>query len=323
MSTWKSMNHGLDRSWTLLGSLVLTLGMKAQTILIYANDFESPNQTPAYICSPDIDGHQVNTLWGGTGTGTCGTVSWDQTFTVETILVNGPDNIYTDPLGQAGNYCLGMLATLNYDLIALPLDAGNLSEVNLTLDLSAVDVYGCGGPWGTATPTLVVTAYDTPGGNFTWTSIGAELDVQTLIGAPASTPPYIYTFAWATLSTALDVSSSTDGHFTIVFNLENSPYGAIDNIVVTAIDPHLDGVIESAGGRERVIVSPVPADDQLCVANASPTTRWAVLDLSGVQVQAGTSLNNGRLDISALSSGLYVLDLVSSSGRSRTRFVKR
>ena len=83
--------------------------LAAQTVLIYQNNFENSLQTPIDNCGPDLDTTQVNTLWAGTGLGTGGGGLFKQVFTVETMLINGPSNTYTDPSGVGGNYCIGFL----------------------------------------------------------------------------------------------------------------------------------------------------------------------------------------------------------------------
>ena len=69
----------------------------AQTVLLYKNAFENPITTPVANCTADLDATEVNTLWGGTGEGTGGGGAFQQINTVETMLINGPDEQYEDP----------------------------------------------------------------------------------------------------------------------------------------------------------------------------------------------------------------------------------
>lgn len=156
-----------------------TLG---QTIQLFVNDFSSPVSTPSGNCGPDLCITPVNSLWQGTGTGTGGGGTWKQVYTVETLLINGSGDIYTDSTGQGGDYCLGMLSTYQNDKVALTLFSDTLPYVNLYMDVSAIDLVACSGPFGTAVPSFRVSVHDSPNGVFNINNPGPPLDVDTIHG---------------------------------------------------------------------------------------------------------------------------------------------
>jgi len=206
--------------------------VSAQTVILYQNAFDSPLSPPVSNCGPDVSITPVNTLWGGTGLGTGGGGLFMQQFTVETILINGTDNQYTDPLGTGGDYCLGMYSSNQDDKLALTLNSQMIPFINLSFIMSPIDLAGCTGPFGPETAVMRLTVYDSPGGTFSFSPSNTILDTDTITGGePGPTP---YTFNWSNNSTSFDVSNSIDGNITIVFDLIEGVYAAIDNIVITS-----------------------------------------------------------------------------------------
>ncbi|MCB9163301.1 MAG: hypothetical protein H6592_02525 [Flavobacteriales bacterium] len=83
----------------------------AQDVLVYSNQFLAPIATPTIAsCQQDFGVDPVNTLWAGTGLGTS-TGQFQNTSTVETILITGPADVYDDPSGIGGDHAIGMLNT--------------------------------------------------------------------------------------------------------------------------------------------------------------------------------------------------------------------
>lgn len=95
-----------------------------------------------------------------------------------------------------------------------------------------------------------------------------------------------------------------------------------DNGVVHAIDKVL--VPAPLGTSEitasLVSVFPNPAVDQLMVSNAMDAT-FQIIDLKGSVVKSGVA--NNIIDVSALTPGVYMLNLVSELGMSTHRIVKQ
>ena len=224
----------------MVASLIPSVA-SAQTITLYQNDFESPNVPPALACGYAIDTRTINTLYGGQGG------NFNQVFTVETVLVNEPLNFgapqeYADPEAKGGNYAIGMLSALQNDRLSLTFDGQGLPFINVGLDISSIDVYLCGGPFGVAAPSYRISLLDSPGGVFNWSN--TVLDEIEITGEVA---PDQWTFHWTHHVVALDASASTDGNISIVWDLIQSGYGAFDNLIITAsVDP--GDVTYSVGG---------------------------------------------------------------------------
>ena len=182
----------------LLVSAMGAGNVQAQQILLYQNNFESPLMAPVSNCSPDLDATTINTLWGGTGQGVGGGGLFQQQATVETILINGPNNQYTDASGTGGNYCLSMLSAVQNDQLALSFNAQLLPFANITFDLSPINMPSCGGPFVLDTAVMQITVFDSPGGNFDINAPGQQLDQRSVReGLPDPDP---FTFNWAAMA---------------------------------------------------------------------------------------------------------------------------
>lgn len=302
----------------IASTMLLTLSGHAQTVLLFGNDFSAPNQTPVGNCGPDVDITLVNTLWGGTGTGTGGGGLWAQTNTVETVLINGPGEVYTDPDSIGGDYCLGMLSIAEDDRAALTLDSEGLPFVNLYMDISAIDLVACATPFGVALPTYRVMVFDSPGGVFNIWSPGTLLDEDTLYGVVPGSDPY--TFTWAAVQSALDVSASADGTITVVLDLLTSGYAAFDNIVIEASVSQA-GVQEMNGST--VTFWPDPTEGVLWFTGMHRSARWSIHDPRGATLLHGTTMDADGLDVSTLPPGPYVLQAVVNGRQLAARFIKR
>lgn len=241
----------------------------AQTITLYQNDFETPNVPVILACGYALDTRTINTLFGGQGG------DFSQINTVETVLINQPEALgtpqaYSDPEAKGGNYAIGMLSTAQDDRLSLTFDGQGLPFVNVGLDISSIDVYGCGGPFGVAAPSYRIRLLDSPGGVFNWGN--TVLDEEVITGEAA---PDQWTFHWTHHVVALDATGSTDGNISIVWDLIASGYGAFDNLIVTSsVNP--GDVTYSVGGTVSGLSGSVTlqnnsADDLVINANGSFT----------------------------------------------------
>ena len=73
------------------------------TVVLYSNNFESPNVPLAVNCGNSLDTRGINFLYGKPG------FTYDQVFTVEGVNIHDPLHLYSDPEGKGGNYSIGML----------------------------------------------------------------------------------------------------------------------------------------------------------------------------------------------------------------------
>ncbi|MCC7384482.1 MAG: hypothetical protein IT384_21725 [Deltaproteobacteria bacterium] len=213
------------------------------TVVLYSNDFETPNTALVVNCGNSLDIRGINFLYGGPG------FTYQQVNTVEGVVIDDPAGRYTDPSGTGGSYALGMLATYQDDLLALTFNAQGRRFLNVGLDLSPIDVFGCGGPFGTAVPIMEISLYDTPNGTFNFGAPGTLLARGTVTG---TTAPTSSTFSWRYGTVGLDASAATTGTVTVMFNLLQSGYAAFDNLSIVAssttgiVDRDTDQVADDA-----------------------------------------------------------------------------
>jgi hypothetical protein len=220
-------SHHFDRGARacLRGMALLCLATPAvsQTVSLYENDFETPNVQVMTTCGLALDQRGINFLYGRPE------ATFQQQFTVEAVIIHP---YYSDPSGIGGNYALGMLESLQPDLLALTVDAQGRNFINVGMDISSIDVQGWGGPFGIADPVFRITLVDSPGGVFTFGQPWDVLDEVEITGAVGPGP---LTFSWTNQVVALDASGSTpNGKVTVVWDLLQSGYAAFDNLILTA-----------------------------------------------------------------------------------------
>lgn len=202
-------------------------GANGESQVLYTNDFETPNMALVASCGNSLDPVGINVLYGTSG------FVFQQVNTVEGVVVHDPGALYSDPSGTAKNYALGMLSSYQDDQLALTFDVTGKSFLNVGFDLSAIDVNGCGGPFGTAVPVMQVRLYDTPSGTFSFGAPGTLLDEGDVTGVAA---PTAWTFAWQYGVVSLDATAVSGSALTVVFDLKQSGYGAFDNLSIVAAD---------------------------------------------------------------------------------------
>ena len=305
-------------AFALIFLLIMT-PVKSQTVLLYKNSFESPISAPVPNCGPDLDATLVNTLWGGTGEGTGGGGFFQQINTVETILIKGPDGQYTDPSGLGGNYCLSMLSTAEDDKAALTLNSEMLPFANITFLMSPIDIASCGGPFGVDTAVMKMTVYDSPGGVFDFFSPGTMLD-ETIVegGAP---DPNVYVFNWKLCSTSLDIDGSVDGYITIVFDLLQSGYAAIDSIEISSSVTAIP--IEVQNELYEILVSPNPFSGELFINNTALGGHVIVSDMAGKNLMyQQASSGSTFIDVKNLPNGVYIIKYAEGNKHAVRKIIK-
>lgn len=218
------------QSLAIAAALTALSAASAQAaVLLYSQNFESP---VGFINNgKDLSQQSVNTLYANQPTG----FVFSQQYTVETLLASG--NLaygtgYQDPQNKAGDYVLGMLSTVQNDLLGLAFDVGTYDFLNFQFDLSSIDLNCCGGPFVTAgaVPSARISLFDNPTGAAglgSGTAL-ATVDVTGLAG------PNKYTFNWSNHIVGLDASSSTNGKVIMRIDLLTGGYAALDNFVIAA-----------------------------------------------------------------------------------------
>jgi hypothetical protein len=158
---------------TVIAAVAAASPASATSVLLYSNDFESPNVPLLVQCGKSLDQRGINFLYGEPG------FTYNQEFTVEGITVDDPSNLYSDPQGNGGQYSIGMQTAQQNDRLAVTFDRQALPFINVGMDLSSIDVSGCGGPFGVAVPVMQVSLVDSPGGTFHFAQTVLDTDTMT------------------------------------------------------------------------------------------------------------------------------------------------
>jgi MYXO-CTERM domain-containing protein len=218
----------------LLVGAVLCVGSvpAAANVILYSQNFDNP---VGFVNNgADITQQSVNSLYANQPAG----FTFSQAFTVETLLVGGSlangGTGYLDPQGNGGAYALGMLSTVQDDLVGLAFDVGAYTFLNFRFDLSSIDLYCCGAPFvpAGAVPSARISLYDNPGG-VAGLGTGAPLATAEVTGVAGLNK---FTFNWTTHTVGLDASASTNGNVILRIDLLTGGYAALDNFVVAASD---------------------------------------------------------------------------------------
>jgi len=277
----------------------------SQQIILYDNHFESPNIPPVPNCGSDLDATDLNTLWSGTAGGTGGGGSFQQVNTVETILIHGPDGFYSDPSGIGDSFCISMLSVAQDDQAALTLNSQMLPFAIISMDISAIDLDACGGPFGVDTPLLDIKIYDSPGAVFSFAAPGTLLDEDTIKGiAPGATS---FTFNWTNQLVSMDIANTTDGNITVVLDLLKSGYAAIDNLLIVS---SLTSIGPVQSNQNKIVLFPNPVADVLNVqGKISANTKVKFYNPFG-QFLLEEKINADRkINVSTLPAGMYWVEI--------------
>lgn len=74
---------------------------------------------------------------------------------------------------------------------------------------------------------------------------------------------------------------------------------------------------------ESIAVSPNPVADFLFVSGISEQAEYTVIDFSGRQLMTGAVHSGQGLDVSALSSGFYMMVIQEGTHRSAFKWIKQ
>jgi hypothetical protein len=122
-----------------------------------------------------------------------------------------------------------MLSTLEDDQLGLSFETSGKAFVNVAMDISSIDL-SCEGPYGIDDPIFRVSLLDDPDGTAPLT--GPALDSADMTGPVG---PNQWTFLWTRRSVSLNAINSS-GRVSVVFDLIQSGYAALDNLVIQASD---------------------------------------------------------------------------------------
>jgi hypothetical protein len=228
---------------------VLPFAAAQAAVILYTQNFESP---VGFVNNgKDVSQQSVNALYANQPVG----FVFSQAFTVETLRVGGNlafGSGYQDPQGRAGGYALGMLSTVQNDLLGLAFDVGSFDFLNFQFDLSSIDLDCCGAPFVPAgvVPSARISLYDNPSGA-AGLGTGTALASVDVIGAAG---PNKFTFNWTQHTVGLDATGSTNGKVIMRIDLLTGGYAALDNFVIAAsnTEGEIPGTVPEPGSLALV-----------------------------------------------------------------------
>lgn len=233
------------RTFSTVLATSLTLGAAqlaaAQEITLYENDFEKPIKPVTVTCGNSLDQDDgINDTYGMPD------FSFVEKFTVETVVLHDPDGKYSGQGSKNGKYAIGMLGVAQDDRLAFRFDTQGQKFLNVAMDVSSIDVEGCGGPFGVETPKFSVSIVD-GNGELDWDE--KKLDEKFLEGEASPDP---WSFHWTRGTVALDATKSTDGSVILVFDLLSNGYAVLDNLKITASQSAAVGDRDEDGVEDSV-----------------------------------------------------------------------
>lgn len=229
LSAHKSLLHRTNIPITLMAIAISLSDCTVNAAVLYNNNWDTTNIPFVDTTGHDLSQQPINSLYGQPG------FIFQETFTVETLELQGSDAFgtgYSDPSGLGGLHSIAMFSDVQDDNLSLTFDAGSNNFLNLLIAVSSVDTSFAGGsfvPPG-AVPTVEFRLYDSPGGVFNINAPGTLLDSAQLVGV-ASAPD---TLVWTQGAIPLNAAISTDGNVSLVIDLLDGGYAALDNIEVSA-----------------------------------------------------------------------------------------
>ncbi len=108
-------------------------------------------------------------------------------------------------------------------------------------------------------------------------------------------------------------------------SIENtaSIYFDFNPAIVTNTTVSVNNVLSiSESIQSTTVLFPVPAENELNVKNSSAES-YSIVSLNGQQLSSGNITSEGKIDVSLLSSGVYLLQLVNDNSFETIRFVKK
>jgi hypothetical protein len=137
------------------------------------------------------------------------------------------------------------------------------------------------------------------------------------------TAPYAYSWSGpnGVLGTSEDLSNLPVGTYTVTVT---DKYCGIATLTVKITDAATG--ISTINGTNTIILAPNPADDQLILHSTTLFQKASirVMNISGKLMQQEENINGAdfTVDVSALSAGIYFVEVVNANAVSRIKFVK-
>ena len=147
-----------------------------------------------------------------------------------------------------------------------------------------------------------------------------ETSEKVMTVAPNTTPTVSATFA---VPAAAYSGDQTVG-MRVILKFNSAPTGACDAFTYGEVEDYsvkiTDNLAVSDVKKNNISVFPNPAVDVLNISNVSSKTKFEIYSVGGQLVNQGTT--DGKVNVSKLVKGVYILSLESNGEKSQTKFIK-
>ena len=142
---------------------------------------------------------------------------------------------------------------------------------------------------------------------------------KIMTSAPSKTTPVTATFAVP----ADAVVNKTLG-MRVIMRYNTAPTGPCDSFTYGEVEDYSVLIYETLAvadvKKNNISVYPNPAKDAINITNVSSKTKFEIYSISGQLVNQGTT--DGKVNVSKLGKGVYILSLESNGEKSQTKFIK-
>ncbi len=110
----------------------------------------------------------------------------------------------------------------------------------------------------------------------------------------------------------------------VILRYSTTPTGPCDSFTYGEVEDYAVKITEDLAvtdiRQSNISVYPNPATDVINISNVSSKTKFEIYSVGGQLVNQGTS--DGKVNVSKLTKGVYILSLESNGEKSQTKFIK-
>lgn len=147
-----------------------------------------------------------------------------------------------------------------------------------------------------------------------------EASEKVMTSAPSTTATVTATF---TVPETAYIGDKTVG-MRVILRYSTAPTGPCDSYTYGEVEDYSVKISESLAvtdvKKNNISVYPNPAVDVINISNVSSKTKFEIYNVGGQLVNQGTT--DGKVNVSKLTKGVYILTVESNGEKSQTKFIK-
>lgn len=147
-----------------------------------------------------------------------------------------------------------------------------------------------------------------------------EASEKVMTSAPSTTATVTATF---TVPETAYIGDKTVG-MRVILRYSTAPTGPCDAFTYGEVEDYSVKISESLAvtdvKKNNISVYPNPAVDVINISNVSSKTKFEIYNVGGQLVNQGTT--DGKVNVSKLTKGVYILTVESNGEKSQTKFIK-